>query len=175
MKTYTGKIMSDGGAKLVVVSIVRPGTNLKVNYTLPHLMFHSSGLEWGYSGSGPSDLALSILADYFGESAEQVIRYANFGRMGQQCPHCDGEGWFVDDAYEDGVGMVSTTVDCTDCENGAIYPPISKAWELHHQFLWHFVAHWDQDRAWTLSETEILAFLSMDERIGMLPGPEVES
>ena len=35
--------------------------------TLEHIVRHSpDGFEWGYGGSGPSDLALSILVDYFG-------------------------------------------------------------------------------------------------------------
>jgi hypothetical protein len=42
------------------------GNRTRVLY---HLVYHSpTGLEWGYPGSGPADLALSILADYFGES-----------------------------------------------------------------------------------------------------------
>lgn len=40
---------------------------------LPHVVLHSpDGYEWGYAGSGPADLALSILADYFGEPAQTV-------------------------------------------------------------------------------------------------------
>jgi hypothetical protein len=36
--------------------------------------YHSpDGIEWGYPGSGPADLALSILADYFQEEKEQVL------------------------------------------------------------------------------------------------------
>jgi hypothetical protein len=35
---------------------------------LRHIVYHSpSGLNWGYGGSGPADLALSILADHLGE------------------------------------------------------------------------------------------------------------
>src|SRR3990167_7995575 len=35
---------------------------------LRHVVWHSpTGFEWGYHGSGPADLALSILADHFGE------------------------------------------------------------------------------------------------------------
>jgi len=35
---------------------------------LPHVKWHSpAGYEWNYGGSGSADLALSILADYFGE------------------------------------------------------------------------------------------------------------
>jgi hypothetical protein len=38
---------------------------------LVHVVHHSpTGLEWGYGGSGPSDLALSILADFFGEGEQ---------------------------------------------------------------------------------------------------------
>ncbi|MPZ50989.1 MAG: hypothetical protein GEU75_17095 [Dehalococcoidia bacterium] len=37
--------------------------------------YHSpDGIEWGYPGSGPADLALSILTDYFEETPEQVLR-----------------------------------------------------------------------------------------------------
>lgn len=38
---------------------------------LNHIKKHSTGLAWGYNGSGPADLALSILADHFGELPEQ--------------------------------------------------------------------------------------------------------
>ncbi len=35
---------------------------------LHHVVRHSpTGFEWGYGGSGPADLALSILADYLGD------------------------------------------------------------------------------------------------------------
>lgn len=36
---------------------------------LPHVVLHSpTGIEWGYGGSGPADLALSLLADHLGET-----------------------------------------------------------------------------------------------------------
>jgi hypothetical protein len=45
---------------------------------LAHIPFHSpDGIEWGYPGSGPADLALSILADYFEETLEQVLGALN--------------------------------------------------------------------------------------------------
>lgn len=45
------------------------GVLVTVNHRpLPHIVCHSpTGLEWGYGGSGPADLALSILADHFDE------------------------------------------------------------------------------------------------------------
>jgi len=36
-----------------------------INYEIKHIVRHSpDGFQWGYGGSGPSDLALSILTDY---------------------------------------------------------------------------------------------------------------
>jgi len=38
---------------------------------LIHIPYHSpDGFEWGYGGSGPADLSLSMLADYFEEQDE---------------------------------------------------------------------------------------------------------
>jgi len=40
---------------------------------LPHLVHHSpTGFEWGYSGSGPADLAIAILADAAPELLTQM-------------------------------------------------------------------------------------------------------
>ena len=50
------------------------------DYPLPHIVYHSpTGFETGYGGSGPSDLALAILADHFGES-ERTVRQGLAGR-----------------------------------------------------------------------------------------------
>lgn len=36
-----------------------------INHVLEHIERHSpDGFQWGYGGSGPADLALSILTDY---------------------------------------------------------------------------------------------------------------
>lgn len=58
MATYTGIRTKDGGSVVVWWDDqARP---------LKHIRRHSpDGFEWGYGGSGPSDLALSILTDYF--------------------------------------------------------------------------------------------------------------
>lgn len=40
---------------------------------LRHVVRHSpTGMEWGYGGSGPADLALSILADYLSRAGREV-------------------------------------------------------------------------------------------------------
>ena len=53
------------------VHVVRDGNP----FLLRHVEMHSpTGFEWGYAGSGPADLALSILVDYLGneEAAEDL-------------------------------------------------------------------------------------------------------
>lgn len=61
MRTYTIFRATDS-----VQCKVRDGATGK-EYMLRHVVAHSpTGFEMGYGGSGPADLALSILADYFG-------------------------------------------------------------------------------------------------------------
>ena len=61
-KIYKGLRMAD-----LIVTI--NGKKLK------HIECHSpDGFEWGYGGSGPADLALSILADFTG-SKELAYKY----------------------------------------------------------------------------------------------------
>ena len=37
-----------------------------------------TGFEWGYGGSGPSQLALALLADFTGDDAYALARYTDF-------------------------------------------------------------------------------------------------
>lgn len=68
LKRYVGHRGEDG-ALLVEVEIVEDGKAVS-SYPLPHVVVHSpTGFECGYGGSGPADLALAILVDFFGESA----------------------------------------------------------------------------------------------------------
>ncbi len=41
---------------------------------LPHCKYHAESFEIGSGGSGPADLALSILADFLGVAPEKVKR-----------------------------------------------------------------------------------------------------
>jgi len=46
---------------------------------LPHVVFHSpTGYEWGYGGSGPADLALSILTHYLGDQRQAELLHQEF-------------------------------------------------------------------------------------------------
>ena len=56
-------------------------------HKLRHVDVHSpTGFEYGYAGSGPADLALSILADYFSEDATgKEIREVPIGAEPPEC------------------------------------------------------------------------------------------
>lgn len=61
-REYVGERGSSGSSTKVSVVALDGSTTL-----LRHRMYHSpDGFEWGYGGSGPSDLARSILADVLG-------------------------------------------------------------------------------------------------------------
>lgn len=69
MKAYSGRRNEHGDTNVYV----SPRGDQAHVYGLPHIPHHSpTGFEWGYGGSGPADLALAILADYFGETPEAV-------------------------------------------------------------------------------------------------------
>ena len=62
MKSY----IIDRVENLTVSAHVDPGNGEKA-YRLPHLLRHSpSGFEYGYGGSGPADLARSLVGDAYG-------------------------------------------------------------------------------------------------------------
>lgn len=57
---------------------------------LPHVVRHSpTGFEWGYGGSGPADLARSILVDAVGVIAAEGL-YQEFKREFVACLPYDG-------------------------------------------------------------------------------------
>lgn len=63
MKRYVGT-RTPAGATVAVIE--QDGTR----HPLPHAVKHSpTGFEWGYGGSGPSDLARSLLIDALGSAA----------------------------------------------------------------------------------------------------------
>ncbi len=80
-KIYRGKRCEHGVDVSVMVIDMRQRKRVR---PLRHVPFHSpDGFAWGYHGSGPVDLALAILVDYFREqpprtgwlAAEQFSRW----------------------------------------------------------------------------------------------------
>jgi hypothetical protein len=71
-KTYRGHRAADG--HVVVQRSDGDGPPWKA---LPHVAFHSpTGFEWGYGGSGPADLSLSLLCDALGVAPSSMRSYA---------------------------------------------------------------------------------------------------
>jgi hypothetical protein len=79
VKTYTATRRAQGRQIVTVKAgdgAIGPGPTITLGYRLPErqeLWNHSpAGFEWGYAGSGPSQLALALLADHFGVKPGQT-------------------------------------------------------------------------------------------------------
>ena len=73
MKGYVGRRDFDGVKVYVVTEKALGGLDRE---PLKHVVLHSpDGFEWGYLGSGPADLALSILVDYFEKDQTRAELY----------------------------------------------------------------------------------------------------
>jgi hypothetical protein len=69
-KIYRGKRLEDGVDVSVMVIDMRQRKRVR---PLRHIPFHSpAGFACGYQGSGPADLALAILVDYFRERPPRI-------------------------------------------------------------------------------------------------------
>lgn len=70
MKTYKGKRLGPKETLPEVnVVVIEKGTEKPLQHRIRH---SPTGLEWGYSGSGPADLALSILWDHLGKEPKRI-------------------------------------------------------------------------------------------------------
>ena len=77
MKTYVGKLCEDGAYR-VVIEDERGGVSpLPLRLDLANKS--PTGFSWGYSASGPAQLALALLADAIGEK-EALEVYQDFKR-----------------------------------------------------------------------------------------------
>ena len=107
MKTYTIRRHSDGRVACYV-SRPRQGTEEHdCRYNLFHLVYYSpDGFETGYGGSGPADLALSILAEHFEERAAQ---HPASGRLACWAMHQTfKDAWIAPNKLEPGESYVIT-------------------------------------------------------------------
>jgi hypothetical protein len=115
-------------------------------WPLPHYKRHSpAGFEWGYSGSGPADLARCLIIDALGPHA--------------RCDVCKGTRSIVwDDHSEDWLPARDAhnpdpeqIGPCGACDDGFVPLP-------YQAFKFAVVAHWEQDR-WRISRLEVLGWL----------------
>src|ERR1700754_2169735 len=87
MKSYHGT-RTDQGCEVVVEE---DGASRPLELRLDLRRHSPTGAEWGYSGSGPAQLALALAADVLGddERAQDVYQRLKFKLVGG-LPH---EGW----------------------------------------------------------------------------------
>ena len=113
---------------------------------LPHYSKDSpEGYGWGYIGTGPSDLARSILVAVLGHGA--------------RCNTCDGTGQtreHADDGGEPAEIARQAQTGLTQCDRciGGIYTP----WV--DRFRREYVARWPIDQPWRIAGGEIRAWLA---------------
>jgi Family of unknown function (DUF6166) len=106
MKLYHGRRSEHGCAVDVEengeVSVLDPRLDLR-NHS-------PSGLEWGYSGSGPAQLALALAVDVLGDAdrAQEVYQRLKFKLVGS-LPH---EGWIISE------DRIRTAIEAIEQEQG---------------------------------------------------------
>jgi hypothetical protein len=95
-KCYAGsKVLG----RAVVTVHVLTGAGV-TSYLLPHLVRHSpDGFNWGYLGSGPADLARSLLADCLATDPAPRLYQAFKERFVAPLPQ--DAAWFIDKAAID--------------------------------------------------------------------------
>jgi len=76
MKVYTGTRSADG---LAYVEVEEPNKPARLLAPRIDLFKHcATGLDWGYSGNGPKQCALAILADALGDDLRAVLLHGGF-------------------------------------------------------------------------------------------------
>lgn len=92
-KTYTGYRFGSDPSDRVTVMIHEKGKKPRPLESYRHIRYHGD-FNWGYSGSGPAQLALAMVADVTGEKPELAV-YMMFKSRVVGCLPC--EGWSIDE------------------------------------------------------------------------------
>ena len=93
MKIYRGKRIGEGKLDTGSDVVVTVSEDKEIDKNLEHHVYHSpTGFNWGYLGSGPSDLACSILWDFLGKEPGRELYMSFKGRFVAEM----GDEWEVD-------------------------------------------------------------------------------
>lgn len=118
---------------------------------LRRVVLHSpTGFEWGYGGSGPADLALSILADVLGEMPSSRELYHG----SHVCDGCNGSG-----GDESGV--------CVRCDGAGLLGPVL-CLRLHQKFKFEVVAGFDR-KSWQIAAADVREWIRRNTRGEAIP------
>ncbi len=151
--SYRGYRVARSGAQLVTVE--RDG---QVVGPLRHVVRHSpAGLNWGYAGSGPADLARSLLLDVLGEDA-RCAACRGSGRIAWTGGACDAHPQPYDPAVHGDVRDPSgdcVVEACIDCDDGYRHVPYQS---FKVDVVIALADHWtlsaDEIRAWLAAHAE---------------------
>ena len=107
-KVYRAERQSNRPGDIEVLVTDRSGSTVPLKHISPYT--HTpDGLEWAYGGSGPADLALSILANYFGEEPSKVELF--YGRCKCWDPHQAFKREFITTAPKEGFSISSEQIE----------------------------------------------------------------
>lgn len=111
MKTYVGKRLNPSEKTLSEVAVYVLDHSTGTRQPLRHRVQHSpDGFNWGYAGSGPADLARSLLADVLGRPPHPSV-YQRFNGLHVQKW---GDDWQMnDEAIKAEVASILATFKAT--------------------------------------------------------------
>ena len=89
MKVYRGTVTPEGTVVTVNGKVLDPRLDIR-NHS-------PSGLSWGYGGSGPSQLALAILADLVG--VEEALRHYQEFKWSVIAKFVQDADWILTEEY----------------------------------------------------------------------------
>ena len=138
MTLYLGR--TDGTVWVMDGDEVRP---------LPHHVRHSpTGFSWGYSGSGPADLARCLLLHALGDE-----RWCSVCEGRNQIVYVHGEEMSIPRAEQeaDEPGWQDNVYSCPNCEDGCA---VGSA--MYQRFKFDVVAALPMDQPWSMQREQVL-------------------
>jgi hypothetical protein len=104
-KSYVGRRSSTGRCS---VQVVEGSVSRKLSLAR-NVRNHSMGFDWGYGGSGPSQLALAILCDHLHDTSKAIRLYQDFKTMVVE--RLPKDGWALPETIvEEAVKMLENSV-----------------------------------------------------------------
>jgi len=140
LRTYSGR-RTHAGVEILVTDDRGEAKPLNPRTDIRN---HGPGLEWGYMGSGPAQLALAIIADHVAHRPADMVLLRQIAGLPDVCANCNDRG------------KTPGGDRCIDCSEpwGEGYPKglISGA---HQPFKEMVIAPLDQNKAWSMTSEAV--------------------